>query len=226
MNKIFLAVIFGVITVSCSSDSSSGTSLSDTPQAKAMYDSSNFGIYKGVFVGSTGTVLVDINNEGTLSATLTIDGTAKTYTTTESVTEDSTTEGLTFTNGSSSFDFNVSASGENVSISNINISGHPNANIELAKERSNSLVKCYVGSFNGDSTGTFNLIIRGNEVLGLAKPSDDDNSIYLEGGLTGTAISGYWSDGSFVGTVDGINISGTWVNTSSESGSWSGSRKI
>ena len=61
---------------SCSSsDDSSGTNnLNQTPQAKSEYDQSNFGLYKGVFVGSSGIVIIDINNtNNTIFATLIID---------------------------------------------------------------------------------------------------------------------------------------------------------
>lgn len=225
MKKIFLAVIFGAITLSCSSDSSSGSSLSDTPEAKAIYDISNFGIYKGVFVGSTGTVLININNEGELTAKLTINGSSSTYTSTESVTEDLPIEGLTFSNGSSSFDFYVNGDGSDPFVSNIAINGHPNANIAVVKEFSNSLVKCYVGSFSGDDSGTFNLIIEGNNINGLAKSSGDDSSFNLGGTLTENSLTGFFEGGTFSGTKNNNSISGTWQNSFSESGNWSGSRK-
>lgn len=225
MKKLFFTLILGTLFLSCSSDDS-GPSLSNTPDANATHDSSNYGIYKGVFVGSTGTVLVNINNEGTISADLTIDGNKKTYTTTETVTEGSAITGLTFTNGSSSFDFNVGSSGINPTINNINISGHPNASITLVKEYSDSLVKVYLGSFSGDDSGTFNLITEGTDIYGLAKSNGDDSSIYLSGGLTGNTVAGIFEGGTFVGTVSNNHISGTWQNTLSESGSWSGNRKL
>lgn len=226
MKKLFFTLILGTLFLSCSSDDSSGPTLSDTPDAKAQYDNSNYGIYKGVFVGSTGTILLNINNEGILSATLTIDGTTKTYTTTETVTEGTTINNLTFTNGSSSFDFSTDATGMFPTVTAINISGHPNARIAVVKEYSDSLVKCYVGTFSGDDSGTFNLIIEGNEIGGLAKSVGDDASINLSGTLTGNNLAGVFEGGAFVGTKNNNNISGTWNNTLSESGSWSGTRKL
>ncbi|QBZ96712.1 hypothetical protein [Flavobacterium sangjuense] len=225
MKKLILTFIFGAVALSCSSDSS-GTSLSDTPDAKAQYDDSSFGIYKGVFVGSTGTVEVNVYNSGEAVATLTINGSSKTYTAAEKVAEDFAITGLTFVNGSNSFDFNVNGNGTSPSVSSINISGHANAKIDVIKELSNSLVKCYLGSFNGDSSGTFNIIIQGSFLYGLAKPSDDDSSLFLDGDITGNNILGEFDNGAFVGTVDGNRISGTWTNTLSESGSWSGNRKL
>jgi len=225
MKKIFLILVMSAFIYSCSSDSS-GPSLSDTPDAKAMYDSSNYGIYKGVFVGSTGTVIVNINNEGELSATLTINGSTSTYTTTETVTLATAISGLTFTNGSSSFDFNVDSTGNDPYITNINIAGHPNASIALLKEFSDSLVKCYVGTFNGDVSGTFNLITEGTEIYGLAKANGETSSIYLEGTLTENTLVGVFEGGTFTGTKSNNNVSGSWQNTSSETGNWSGSRKL
>jgi len=225
MKKVFLTLFFGIIAISCSSDSSSGSSLSDTPQAKAIYDNSNYGIYKGVFVGSTGTVLINIMNEGQISATLKIDGSTKTYTTSGIAVEGESTE-LTFTNGDSSFIFYVNAVGGNVSVDGLNIAGHPNAGIKVIKERSDSLVKCYQGSFSGDTSGTFNFVISGNSLYGLAKENTANYSIQLEGEKSGNSITGYFEGGTFTGTSNGNNISGTWQNDSSESGNWSGNRKL
>ena len=37
-------------------------SFSDVPQTKAAFDNSSSGIYKGVFIGSSGTIVMDIGN--------------------------------------------------------------------------------------------------------------------------------------------------------------------
>jgi len=226
MKKLFLFLILGMLTLSCSSDSSSGNSISNTPEAKSQYDNSNFGIYKGVFVGSSGTVNININNNGTIVAILVIDGVSFTYTTTESVTLNSVINSLTFTNGSSSFDFSVDASGNSATITNIVISGHPNANMQIVKEFSDALVKCYTGSFSGDDSGVFNLIVSEGEINGLAKSNSGSESINLQGLEANNVITGSFSNGTFTGNVSGNNISGTWHNTNSESGNWSGSRKL
>ena len=225
MKKIFLFLAMSAITISCSSDSSR-PALSDTPQAKVEFDNSNFGIYKGVFIGSTGTVLIDINNEGFLEAILTIDGSSSTYTSTEVATLNSTMEGLTFTNGSNSFDFNVGDNGSNPTVSNINISGHPNASIVVLKEFHNVLCKCYLGSFGGDDSGTFNAIIVDARFDGIAWSIDGESAFNTDGTVTGTSITGVFEGGTFTGTISGGNISGSWQNTLGESGGWSGNRKL
>lgn len=226
MKKMILTLLLSVMVLSCSSNDSSGSSLSNTPTAKEEYDASNFGIYKGVFVGSSGTVLININNEGSVSATLVINGTSFSYTTTESVTLNSVINGLTFTNGSSSFDFSVDASGNFALISNIVISGHPNANMYVVKEFSDALVKCYTGSFSGDDSGVFNLIVSDGEINGLAKSNSGNESINLVGVEANNIITGTFSGGTFTGNVNNNSISGTWQNISAETGNWSGTRQL
>ncbi|MGL2966577.1 hypothetical protein [Flavobacterium sp. XGLA_31] len=226
MKRFFLLLILGTLAFSCSSDSDSGPALSDTPLAKVEFDNSNFGIYKGVFLGSSGTVLININNDGTLSAILNIDGSSSTYTTTETATLNSAMVGLTFTNGSNSFDFSVTENGGDPTVSNINISGHPNATIKVLKEFHNVLAKCYVGSFSGDDSGLFHVVIVDAVVDGIAKSDDGVSAFNTDGTLIGTSITGVFEGGTFSGTSSGNQISGTWQNDFGESGSWSGTRKL
>ncbi|MCF6128314.1 hypothetical protein L1S35_01415 [Flavobacterium sp. AS60] len=226
MKKLFFILFTGVFTFSCSSDDSSGPALSDTPLAKVEYDNSNFGIYKGVFIGSSGTVLININNDGFLEASLTIDGSTSIYTSTESATLNSAMAGLTFTNGSNSFDFSVTANGGDPTVSNINISGHPDATIVVLKEFHNVLAKCYVGSFSGDDSGLFHVVIVDAVVDGIARSNDGGSAFNTDGTLIGTTITGTFEGGTFTGTSSGNRISGSWQNSFGESGTWSGTRKL
>lgn len=229
MKKLILLLIFGFLVLSCSDDDSSGTPLSNTPTAKAEYDNSNYGIYKGVFVGSSGSVLININNDGTVSATIVVDGKTYNFTTTESVSENEAISGLTFTSGSISFDFSVEDDGSNPVVTNINFSGHPYAEISVVKEDSEHIVKCYQGTYSGDSSGTFNFTISENELYGLASVTSDGQqySIELEGIVNENAIVGSIEDaGSFAGTINGDNVSGTWSGYDDENGTWTGKRKL
>ncbi|WP_284651472.1 hypothetical protein [Flavobacterium terrisoli] len=226
MKKLFLALIFSSLFLSCSSDDSSGPPLSDTPDAKVQYDDSSFGIYKGVFVGSSGTVFIDVYNGETATATLTINGSSKTYTAAEKVAEDFDIVGLTFTNGSNSFDFSVNGDGSNPTVSNINISGHANARMAILKEFHNSLCRCYVGTYSGDDSGVLNVVIEGSIVDGWAK-SDEGNSVFnCDGTFGGSALWGTFEGGSFSGQMNGNTISGGWSNDASESGGWQAKRKL
>ena len=69
----------------------------ETPEASELFNTSNFGIYKGVFVGSSGIVLINLNNNNTISASLKIDGVNYIFSTNESITENQQTE-INFTN--------------------------------------------------------------------------------------------------------------------------------
>ncbi len=230
MKKFLLSVLTAFVILSCSSDdnsSGSNPNLVSAPEAKIEYNDSNFGMYKGVFVGSSGVIKVNINNDETISAILTIDGTAKTFTTSETVTLDQEISGLTFTNGNDSFDFNVSASGLNPYISDLTVEGHPFSNIEIIKEYSDAQVMCYTGTYNGDDSGVFNLIKIENSLYGLAKANDAENTLFIEGSIDDNEnISGIFEGGVFTGELNGNSMSGQWVNQSQESGNWSGNRKL
>jgi hypothetical protein len=234
MKKLFLIVIFVALAFSCSSDGASGDTFSDTPLAKSQYDHSNFGIYKGVFVGSSGHILININNDGGLSATLVMEGITYNFTTSETIIEGENTEGLTFTNGSNSFDFSIGAAGYGPHISNITILGHPNAAFMILKEYSQELVTCYVGTYSGQVSGAFNIIIVDNDIIGLTKSDTENSQIKTieSGHLNNTtkAISGNFntgdSNGIFTGNLNGNTMSGTWANENIKSGSWSCTRKL
>ena len=62
--SLFL-ILLTLILNSCSKSDDEVTTqdnLSQVPIAKSQYDNSNFGIYKGVFVGSSGIIIININN--------------------------------------------------------------------------------------------------------------------------------------------------------------------
>jgi hypothetical protein len=142
----------------------------ETPEASELFNTSNFGIYKGVFVGSSGIVLINLNNNNTISASLKIDGVNYIFSTNESITENQQTE-INFTNNDNSFVFNVSSTGTNPEITNLSIQGHPNAETILVKETSERLTKVFEGTYNGidnDDAGVFNAIVSGSEMYVLA----------------------------------------------------------
>ncbi len=232
MNKSILLFFLSILAFSCNSsdDSSSAAAddgLTNVPEAKAEFDDSNFGVYKGIFVGSSGIVYVNINNTGSVSAKLTIDGVVHNFTTSENVTEGLAINSMTFTSGSNSFEFNVSATGEEPLIENIVINGHPNPYIQLFKEYSFAQIKCYLGTYTGDDSGVFNLATTADGyALGLVVPNGETSAIYLDGTITETSLSGTFEGGIFSGTISGNTISGTWQNSVPENGTWSGIRKL
>lgn len=228
MKKLLLSLLACASLLSCSNDDNDDNNLSNSPTATASYDSKNYGIYKGVFVGSTGTIVINLKNNGsTLSATLVIDGVTYVYTSQDVVTEGASTD-ITFTHNNDYFDFTVNANGTNPTVSNIHISGHPEAAINVGKEESDAQVYCYVGTFieDGITGGTWNLIIYGNKVTGMVLPNDGQVLPFIVGTISNNTITASIPDtATITGTLSGNNITGNWVS-STGSGTWKSTRKL
>lgn len=229
--KLFLCTT--IIFNSCSENDPS-ISMNDiaeeTPDALSQFDNNNFGIYKGVFVGSSGTILVNINNNGVLSVSLTIDGVNYPFTTSETITENQQTE-ITFAYENNSFTFIVDADGSNPQITNVSIEGHPDASIIVVKENSSYEAQLYEGSYEGidqnNDQGTFNAIVFNDAVYILSKSSVYGSTSYASGSVDGNLVSGASSLGTvFSGNIENDEVmNGTWnITQSDEKGIWSLSR--
>ena len=202
-------------------------SAEELPIALSQYDNSNYGIYKGVFVGSSGTILVNLNNNGVISVSLTIDGVNYPFTSTESIMENEQTE-TTFTYQNNSFSFTVNADGSNPLITNVSIEGHPNASIIVVKENSSYVAQLYEGSYEGidqnNDQGTFNAIVFNGAVYILSKSSVYGSSSYASGSVDGNLVSGASSLGTiFSGNIENDEVmNGTWkITQTNEKGIWS-----
>jgi len=200
----------------------------ETPEASELFNTSNFGIYKGVFVGSSGIVLINLNNNNTISASLKIDGVNYIFSTNESITENQQTE-INFTNNDNSFVFNVSSTGTNPEITNLSIQGHPNAETILVKETSERLTKVFEGNYNGidnDDAGVFNAIVSGSEMYVLAFSTMYSVFYTANGSVNNENITGVTSTGTnFTGIIENDKMNGSWNNSqSNENGNWNAER--
>jgi len=222
-----------IIFASCSENDPLIT-INDTaeelPIALSQYDNSNYGIYKGVFVGSSGTILVNLNNNGVISVSLTIDGVNYPFTSSETITENQQTE-ITFAYENNSFSFTVNADGSNPLITNVSIEGHPDASIIVVKENSSYVAQLYEGSYEGidqnNDQGTFNAIVFNGAVYILSKSSVYGSSSYASGLVDGNLVSGASSLGTiFSGNIENDEVmNGTWkITQTNEKGIWSLSR--
>jgi hypothetical protein len=230
MIKHFLLSIIAFSLLAISSCSKKDDNpVKETSTAKAQFDNSNYGIYKGVFVGSSGVIIININNDNTISATLTVDGVINHFTTTQTVQQNQSTT-IDFTNGDDSFTFSVDANGANPSIANVIINGHPKAAMIVLKETSTAMVKCYEGTFTGSDGGTFNVVTSSNLILGLALSHTYQLTYRITGTVSNNQInaSGSSSSGAgFSGSISGDNVSGDWDNSiTNDSGTWSGKRTL
>jgi len=232
MKKFLVKTLLSItiIFASCSENDPLITindSAEELPIALSQYDNSNYGIYKGVFVGSSGTILVNLNNNGVISVSLTIDGVNYPFTSTESITENEQTE-TTFTYQNNSFSFTVNADGSNPLITNVSIDGHPNASIIVVKENSSYVAQLYEGSYEGidqnNDQGTFNAIVFNGAVYILSKSSVYGSSSYASGSVDGNLVSGASSLGTiFSGNIENDEVmNGTWkITQTNEKGIWS-----
>lgn len=231
MTKTFflsMLLMCSVTLFSCSKkDEKPNTVLTETPTAKVQYDASNFGIYKGVFVGSSGTIVIDINNSGTISSTLKIGAKTYNFSTSQTIKENEASI-LTFTSGTDHFTFTVAASGANPSISDLVISGHVDAILLVVKETSTALVKCFEGTYNGSDAGILNAVIYNNKFTALVKSTTTVGfDAVAEGTVKDNKINaGSVSSGeTFNGTLTGNDFVGNWDNSlSGDSGTWKGTR--
>ncbi|MCF8450061.1 MAG: hypothetical protein K9G49_09355 [Taibaiella sp.] len=214
------------------------TACTTTPEAKAANDGVSKGIYKGIIVGSSGTIKFDIqNNDSTIKAYMTLDGVAVVLTATVKwVAGASYVSAFTGTmNGQPvSITFSVDATGANPTVIAMSIPGHPNASLTLSKETSTNLIKCFEGTYKNLTTGkngTFNLTLVTSLKRWYARSKEDGASSTnpLEGTFEDNTLKfGNGTDVSGTSTLSGDNIiNGTWSNTSKpENGTWEGKRTL
>jgi len=199
-----------VFTYSCSSDSSSPyvcVTCNDTPAALAENDVVSKGVYKGIVVGSSGTISIDIQNgSNTVTATMVLDGT--TIILTSAITP---TAGQSYVspftgtyNGSPiTITFSVAANGSAPTIVTSDIPGHPNASFQVYKETSTSLIEAFEGTFSrsGGDTGVFNIILS-KELGGYSGIAKNNNTNEI------SEIEGYYEDNGDITNDDGTVVYG------------------
>lgn len=188
-----------------------------TPEAKPEYDQSSKGIYKGILIGSSGTIKFNVANNNTdITATLTIDET--TILLTSSITwEDGQPYVAPFIgdfNGqTATVNFYVEADGDNAQILSSNIPGHPNAVFVLVKETSNALIEGYEGTYTKSNSvsGTFNVLV--SKTLGkwggIAREDGSSEVDDIHGSISQSGVI-YDDNGRQIGTLSGETISGSF----------------
>ncbi len=121
------------------------------------YDNTSFGYYKGVIIGSSGTIIFRINNgDNIVKGYLSIDNQKDTLSTNATIMLGQPLVNILFTGRISSMRVNANANGSNASLSNIQINGHNNVTGFIIHENSNKQVLCYEGTFSGNASGIIN----------------------------------------------------------------------
>lgn len=194
------------------------TGCTATSEAIAANDASSKGIYKGIVIGSTGTIKFDISNSGSqIKAYLTIDGTSIELTSDVSW------------NGSQSYvapfkgvlngqqvtiNFSVDMNGGEPMVTSTSIPGHPTAQFVILKETSSALIECFEGTYHTTKPedGTFNILL--SRTLkrwgGIARENGQSGTDDVEGTIEGDKIM---QDGTTMGTLSGDEISGSFKDS-------------
>lgn len=238
MRKLsWLWLLTGVLFVfSGCGDDENPPAFPTAPEANAANDNSSKGIYKGVVIGSSGYVKVNIDNagDGRISLTLSIDGTTTELATdAEYNSETGVFQGYftgPFGSSTASVGFFVASNGNEYGFFDVEIPGHPNVCLQVIKEKSNALIRCFNGTYTGAQSGILNFVLYENEWQALARGEGETDCSLLEGTINGNTLDcdcDFDGDGeddiAFSGTVNGNNLSGTY-SSSLGSGTWSATR--
>ena len=236
--KFLIGAILAMFALSsCNDDEGSSYKCADCvdgPEANAAYDQTGQGIYKGVVIGSSGTIKFDIaNSDNTVTAHLVIDGDEALLTLVTGTYSPETGLESAFTgtlnNQTVAISFIISPTGE-IELTSVNIPGHPDVMFTVVKELSTQLVEAFEGTYQGDAAGTFNLLVlRDEEGDGswYAISRSTETNGYYEGTIDDDGLAGIGGPIIVVGEVKGDNIKGSWQNTDNNgTGTWTGKRTL
>lgn len=224
--KNVLIILFGfailAIAPGCKKSSTATTpykcaTCNATPQALAANNIISKGIYKGVVIGSTGTIIFDVLNNGTtITAVMVIDGVSVNL-----VSNVTWTAGQpynapftgTFNGSPISITFSVGVTGNVPTVTASNIPGHPNMSFTVAKELSTSMIECFEGVYHTTrpEDGTFNIIL--SRTAGQYGAAGRANGGTSTSPSSGTVLSDNTlkdSNGTIIGTLAGDGITGTF----------------
>lgn len=172
MKQVFFSVLISSILLfaySCSKskepekEKEKEETLAIHPDADAVHDEKSGGVYKGVIVGSTGTVKIILQHD-TISAEVTIDGETKVMAPQNMPvgwTSGYTLDEVVFAADNWTLTFSVSTNGHHPYVSSISIPGHTDVAVHIVKEQSTTLVRAFEGSFGKTDSvfGTINFVL-------------------------------------------------------------------
>jgi hypothetical protein len=210
------------------------TTCSTTPQALAANDGSSKGIYKGVIIGSTGTISFNILNSGTtITAIMVIDGVTVNLTSAVTwVAGQAYVADFTGTlNGSAvSIRFSVGLSGGTPTVTTSSIPGHPSASFTIIKETSTNLVEAFEGTYHTTlpEDGTFNVILS-RTLPGysyITRKTGATTTGSGNGPISGNNLMDPSRPGVVVGTISGDNLSGSSLDSGNRTVTITGRRTL
>lgn len=198
------------------------------PEAKSENDNKSSGVYKAVVTGSSGTIAFYIQNgNNEVKAIINFDGKTAVLTTTYFNTWQA---GSAISNAQFSgvldgknitASLSVNADGTNPSLT-MNIPGHT-ISVVIFKETSQSLVRGFEGSYEGDEKGVLNILMMGEEYTVIVDGNALTRRQQLKNGKVEFTSSGTTVNGAFLSESE---LKGTWSNTDKEKGTWQAKRTL
>jgi hypothetical protein len=227
--KFIIYVIAGIAVISgCKKEDGTEEKKTST-ETTAAFDHSNFGLYKGIIVGSSGTVKIQINNgDNVVKADIVVDSKSDVATCSDALTGGQAIRNAVFTGASSSFTFSVDANGKNPSITNMVIEGHDDVAAIVFKETSDDAVAAYEGTLTGGlgARGIINITRNSNTFKAITRITSDGVTISFYGTVKADGsfscqetIPHYQPIGVDYGFPVKFNISGSFKDNQF-SGSW------
>lgn len=202
-----------------------------TPTALAENNSSSKGIYKGIIIGSSGTIEFNIMNGGTaISANMVIDGASVTLTSSVSWNPGRPYVAPftgTINGAQASVTFSVNADGSEPLITTSSIPGHPNATLLIVKESSTALIECFEGTYHTTKPedGTFNILLsRSLKLWGGISRKNGDTEINDVGGTISN--NNILQDSQVIGNLNGDMLSGKFKDDNGSTVTFSGKRTL
>jgi hypothetical protein len=239
LTLIFVAVVALFIYTGCGKSSSNKdpdytcTTCTTTPEAKAANDASFKGVYKGVLIGSTGTIKFDVNNAGTtLTATMVIDGVTSTLTATVIAQSGQTPTYVSDFTGTLNgqpvtIKFSVGSGGENPVVVSATVPGHAGISFVLAKETSTALIEAFEGTYKTTKpeSGTFNIILSRKLALWGAVAREDGTTEVNDanGTITGNNLV---REGVTLATISGDALAGEFKDGDNKTVTLTGKRTL
>lgn len=208
------------------------TTCTTTPEALAANDASSKGVYKGMLIGSSGTIKFSVQNgSNDILATMVIDGTTVSLTSSINwMSGQPYVAPFTGTlNGQAvSITFSVQANGSLPTITSSSIPGHPNAVFTLVKETSNALVECFEGTYSTTKpeNGTFNILLSRtlNQWGGIARKDGSNDKSNVNGTIDNGALKD--PDGKTMCNLNGDVLSGSFQDNNGSTVTINGQRTL
>lgn len=232
MRRRFASLLMFVVilAVGCGSDSEYTCDLCvEEPEAVPADDNRPTGVYKGVATtpDDSGTLKAVVETDESSGTAVVIFGGNKYIATSFSIDTDGQGNTVyTFSGGGFTLIIVVTSTGDIVSVT-LDIDGEGDIGVDMAKESSTQLVKCYEGTWSGNVdgiiwNGTWNFIIVGSYLQGSYK--GDTSGSYV-GQVNGSSLDIDLYSGSAQGSLGGDCASGNWALIG-YTGTWSGCRTL